>query len=252
MSIQWIDDNTEQFVDDNYLQWVRPKTGEGESCVHADNTYIYNSYGNELEIYELDTQQKIVHMDCDFVVTGMWASQENLFIGTLSSGIVNLAKDNINSSYSSEEIYNSITTYKKPPKLTSNRVRSISGKDGCLACCTNSGVDFFKLEPNGYRSYTTISGAYNEFLYSERELYYTVSGSSTWHIYKVDPITDWETTNSFLSTNIDSLSNINNIFGLKVTKNTKGQHILFLLTDLGVVLINYEEDDYVYINERGN
>ena len=248
---QWTDYNI-QFVDNNDIQWglvVSSGIDYGDvhySNVFSDGTWIYNSYNNELEIYSASTQFKTYHVNYDSYITSLWANDVFLFLGTTTSGVLYLEKEILTNYPTNSGVYNSTTVFKQHPEITGNYINHICGQGDLVSLCTDSGIDFFKPEPHGYHSYTTVSGAQKSFILSERELYYTVSGTE-WSVYKSDPITNWTSENSILSNNKDVVKLIDSIKDIKVTKSPSGKDVIFLLTNLGV-LVKEEEEDIICIS----
>jgi hypothetical protein len=249
MLTQWVDTNI-QWVDSNDYQWgISETAGYTYSSIFVDDTYVYNSFDKTLQIYVLENQQQLTSIDYDFNITSLYANTGYLFFGTTNSGIYYLDKNILSNFSNSESVYNSTSVYKQYPDITSNSIQHVHGNNDCISFCTAAGLDFFKLEPNGYNSRTTCSGIQHSFLLSERELYYTVSGTEGWSIYKVDPITNWSTISSsaFILSFENMLAPINDISTLKVSNDNQGNIYIFLCTDYGVCVCNIAENTFFYI-----
>ncbi len=251
---QWIDYNVLQFTDNPSLQWEFTSPSGVESIyvhyssIFTDNTWIYNSYNNVLEIYSMETQFKAYEINYDSDITNLWTNEDLLFLGTTVSGVLCLNKEILTNYPTNSGVYNSTTVFKQHPEITGNYINHICGQGDLVSLCTDSGIDFFKLEPHGYRSYTTVSGAQKSFVLSERELYYTISGTDNVAVYKEDPITNWTSENNILSEHEDITGLLDYITDIKVTKSPSGEDIIFLLTNIGVLI--KQEDEFIWITKQ--
>lgn len=249
MTTQWADTNTSQWVLSEEYSFISDYDSVFTySFIFNDGIYAYSSYDNILDIYNIATQIKLASLEYNYYITSIFANNNNVFFGAKDAGVYSLNKDVLSNFSSNEDLYNATYLYKEYPDITCNHINFIHGNDACVSFCTTSGVDYFKLEPNGYRSYTNCSGSNDCFLLSERELFYTVSESTGYYICKVDPISNWEIIEPFISTNNNFLFSVTIITALKVIKNLLGETIVFISTDNGVGILNYNKNEMFYIN----
>lgn len=246
---QWVSFQTDQWVDDNLLQWAfTTSSGPYYNKIYIDAAYVYSSVNNILTIYLSESSTSIATVTYGFDITSLYSNNTYLFIGTYEEGVKYFDISILETFISAEDIYNATLNYSVYPNITGNHIRYISGAQNYLTICTSFGLDFLKLEPNGYRSCTTNSNIYNSFILSERELFYTVSGTYGWEIYQKDPITDWNTTTPILNNTSGAVAYVTNIKDLKVNKTIQNGTTLFFLTDLGICVYNMNSNDFFYID----
>lgn len=238
-----------QFTDnDNDQWWLITGSGFYYSKIYIDSTYVYSSVNNILTIYLSESNASIATVTYGFDITSLYSNNTYLFIGTYEEGVKYFDISILETFISAEDIYNATLNYSVYPNITGNHIRYISGVQNYLTICTSFGLDFLKLEPNGYRSYTTNSNIYNSFVLSERELFYTVSGTYSWEIYQKDPITDWDTTTPILNNTSGAVAYVTNIKDLKANKTIQNGTTLFFLTDLGICVYSMNSNDFFYID----
>jgi len=247
--VQWADNNTFSFVENDNYQWeFTTSSGVYLSKIYIDNTYVYSSINNILNIYLVESNASIITVTYAFDITSLYSNNDYLFIGTYTDGVKYFNTSILESEPSSETIYNNTFSYKLYPDITSNHIKHISGANNYVSFCTIEGIDFFKLEPNGYRSYATSPNIYNSFVLSERELFFTVSGTVGWEIYKKDPIVNWEITNSIVDSSSSALAYVTVVKELKVSKTSQRGTTLFFLTDIGICVYTINNNEFFYID----
>ncbi len=221
----------------------------GLNQIWTDDNYVYGATSSGLDIIDIDSEQKYAYIDYGSGFTTVWAGDSVVYLGTDSTGMKYLNKACISGSVSSPyELSNCLTNY-TTQSLTSDYVKYIHGNDAFLMCCTDVGVDVIKQEPQGYRSYTTVSGAEKCFMTSTGKFYYTtvdttVSGS-TWVANRVDrPIVDWSDPDYEYGDPLDSLKGITDIFVTEGTASDGSDNTLFVATVSGVYVV--DESDLSY------
>lgn len=217
--------------------------------IWTDDTYVYAAVNWGLYIYEVSSESLCAYVSYSGGFTTVWASDERVFVGTADDGIKYINKPDIsgdienpiNLSLYLEDISN-LTAYHN---LTSTDIRYIHGNGSFVLCTTDSGVDVVKIDPQSYRSYTTVSGAQKCFMTSKRRFYYTVSRTSSWSLNVVHScLSDWTVPDDVYETGTTIFAagiNINDIF---ITEGTVGNTI-FVATSSGVYVIDEEALDYV-------
>jgi hypothetical protein len=247
MITQWTDTKTAQWVDSETYSFI-VEFGYTYTCVFTDNSYIYNSYNKVLEIYDFEDHHLLNTVNYDFNITSLCANEDRLFLGTTVSGLLCLDKEILSNYPTNSDILNSTYIFKNYPDITSNNINYVCCQGDLVSLCTDIGVDFIKLEPNGYSSYTTVSGAQKSFILSERELYYIIDDLENTAVYKEDPITNWTSENNILSEHEDITGLLDYITDIKATKNPTGEDIIFLLTNIGVLI--KQEDEFIWITKQ--
>ena len=208
--------------------------------IFIDGDYVYKIDNYTLSLYTT-AGSVITEVSYNVLLTAIWGNDSLLFIGTQGSGVFYIDKSILDDSY--EFIYENTNIYKEEPDINSNNITHIHGTGDYVAFCTESGVDFFKIEPQGYHSSTTCTGIGTCFVLEERDLFYTVSGSSGFYMCEIDPIINWitppePTTNNFLSL-------VTTVYDFKVTRGE--QLIFFVLTDMGVGIYKEVYDKLIFI-----
>jgi len=215
--------------------------------IYTDSEYVYAALGTGLDIIDIEHERKCAYIEYSDGFTTVWGNAFSVFLGSTSSGIKYINKSDISSDIVLPvNLTDYLKDFKSYPGITSNNVKHIHGREDELMCCTSSGVDFFKLEPNGYRSSTTVSGAYKCFVLAGRAIYYLTSSGTNYFINKINhSLTDWAEPDEIFT--VDSGLKINDLF---VTANTATEGIkntLFIATSSGVYVTDeatYEVDVY--------
>ena len=172
----------------------------------------YHSNWDDLIYYE--------PLDYDWMPTSIWADDENLYIGTTISGILNYATSMISDSLLG---INYLTSFLNYPDINSNEINHMHGNNKYLCVTTASGVEQINLE-TGDRIYTTISGdgvrIGNCFQTSSGRFYYVTDHSIVDSIFdykrikiKLDSVTNFS--NYQLKIEIPDYFNINNCLNIR-------------------------------------
>lgn len=215
--------------------------------IYTDLEYVYATLDTGLDIIDIDSEKKCAYIIYSDGFTTVWGNDFSVFLGSTSSGIKYINKSDISSDIVTPvNLTDYLKDFKSYPGVTSNDIKHIHGRENELMCCTSTGVDFFKLEPNGYRSSTTVSGAYKCFVPPERAVYYLTLSGTEYFINKLNhSLTDWVEPDEIFT--VDSGLKINDLF---VTSNTATggiKNTLFIATSSGIYVTDeatYEVDVY--------
>lgn len=217
--------------------------------IWTDDIYVYAVTSSGLDIIKLDSEYYYAEIPNDDGFVSVWASDDKVYLGTTANGMKYLNKTCISGSVDNPyDLSDCLKNYTGQP-LTSDYVKYIHGNDDFLMCCTDVGVDVIKQEPQGYRSYTTVSGAEKCFMTSTGKFYYTtvnttVSGSF-WSVNRVDrPLVDWSSPDYEYGNPLDSLKGITDIFVTEGTATDGSDNTLFVATVSGVYVV--DESDLSY------
>lgn len=239
---QWVDTNLIQWVSSNNAQWSLEAT---LNQLWTDSDYIYAATSEGLKIFENDSIDEFAYVTYSSGFSTVWGNHNKIFAGTTNSGIKYLNKTCISGAelISCLNDFSDLTYYSE---LTSNNITYIHGHEDTLGIVTESGVEIIKIDPQSYRSYTTISGARKCFMTTEK-FYYTVSGTE-WSLNRVDSyLYNWNTPDKSYITGSGIFAagiSLNDIF---VTENTGHDGIsntLFVATSSGVYVIDEITDNY--------
>jgi len=237
--MQW-SSTIQQWVDDNLIQWG--VIGETKDVfIDTDNAYIVTSNG--LDIYDLYTEQLSAFVSRDGGFVTIFGNNDYIFLGTTDSGVKCITKSCISGSISSpinlESCLNDLSVLTPYYELTSNKIVDIHIYENVLCAITNSGVDVVKLNPQSFRSYTTVSGAEKCFI-TKDELYYIVNNElCIVNTYLVD----WNAPTKCYSPGSGVLASGVNIKDLFV--DTGGiDNFIYLATNSGIYIINESTDSY--------
>ena len=247
---QWIDSNIIQWVESNDPQWGIL----GEVILYqiwTDYDYVYAAIETGLDIYDIESELKYAYVTYSGGFSTVWANNDYVFIGTTDSGVKYLSKTKISGSISypidlSVHLSSlSDLTFYSPG---SDDILYLHGNSDKLLCITPAGVDVIKINPQSYKSCTTISGAKKGFITSTGTFYYTVSGTTNWSLNRVNTcLFDWGapdysyTTSGVLATGIS----INDIFATENTAHDGVSNTLFVATSSGVYVIDEGSDEYI-------
>jgi len=249
---QWIDNNLLEWVDSNDNQW-----GLGEVYttlqISTDASYIYVATSIGLKIYDIASELEYAYVTYSGGINTVWNNDNYVFLGTSISGVKYINKTCISGSvvspYDLVTCLNDFSDLTYYHTLTSDYIRYIHGSGDVLCMVTNSGVDVVKIDPQSYRSYTSISGAKKCFMTAAGKFYYTVSGTE-WSLNRVDScLYDWSVPDKSYTTGSGILpagEKINDIF---ITENTASDGVsntIFCATSSGVFVI--DEGTECYIN----
>ena len=200
----------------------------------TDSNYAYVIGTSGLSIY--DVSDESVYATCSGNFTSVWANENYVFIGTSSSGVKYLIKPCSSGVYTSLNDLSNLSAYLP----TSTNINYVHGNENNLLIVTDSGVDFIKLNPQGYKSSTSISGIDKCFLTSGNKIYY-MSNSTLYVVYTC--LFDWVVADKEYTTNSGIFSGVN-FNDIYVTPNT-----IFAATNNGVYVVDEISEEYdVYYN----
>jgi len=224
--------------------------------IWKDNNYVYAVTTSGLDVIEIASEQKIAYIEHSFGFNSVWANDDVVFLGTTLSGIKYIEKTCISgTALTPENLVGYLTKYIPPYGITSQDIRYIHGNNDYMMWCTDLGVDVYKVEPYGYRSTTTTSGARKCFITSTGKFYYTSVSGNVWCLNRVNkPLWDWTTPDYIYSTGEDILLagiEINDIFATEGTAANNIDNTVFIATISGVYIIDEGNLDYevYYIKE---
>ncbi len=211
--------------------------------IYTDD-YVYTATSSGSELYDITSELEYAYINYSGGFTTIWGNDDRVFYGTTNSGVKYINKTCISGSTSSPydlggclSNLSDLTYYYV---LTSNSIRNMHGYDDVLCVVTTSGVDVIKLDPQSYRSYTTINNAYKCFMTSEK-FYYTTSGTE-WSVERINSgLTDWILSDYSYVTGSGIFTegvSINDIFITENTAADGASNTLFVATTSGLFKID--------------
>jgi len=239
----WVEINESQWAESNVAQW-------GDcfqsilNQIWTDDTYVYAAIDFGLDIIDIITESKVAYIEYPGGFNSVWSSSEKLYLATDFDGVkyVNITCiSGCSTSGTPYDLSDCVYDFKSEPNLTSNNVRYLHGNGSYLACCTTCGVDIFKFEPQGYRSYTTVTGAYKCFTTSTGKFYYTVLSGTVWSLNRVNSsLVDWSVPDEVFYANGNRLpqATINDIFVTEETAFNGVDNTLFVATSSGAYVLD--------------
>jgi hypothetical protein len=221
--------------------------------IWADNDYVFAACAEGLNIIDVASEKQYSFITYSGGFTTVWANENKVFLGTATSGIKYIDKSCIIGNINLPSELTCLSDYAIVPRLRSNTIRYIHGRDNLIVCCTASGVQ--SLGIYGYESETLTPAAWKCFMTSSTAIYYTTSGVS-WAVNKVNSsLTDWTVPHITYSGDgfsaIPIGARINDIFVTEGTSSagtkfntifiatTSGACIIDDGTDVGVVYLTY-------------
>ncbi len=215
--------------------------------VWTDGTYVYTALTTGLKIYEIESESEYAFIDYTGGFNTVWANTSRVFVGTSDAGIKYFNKTCISGSTSSPidigTCLNSFSDLTYYSTLTAADIRYIHGSGDVIGVVTVSGIDVVKIDPQSYRSFTTISGGQKCFMTSTGAFYYILNG---WSVNKINSsLTDWTAPNTSYVTGsgiFESGITINDIY---ITDDT-----IYAATTSGVYVIDEGTEDFaIYFTE---
>ena len=223
--------------------------------IWTDDTYVYAATRDGLKIYQLSTESQYAYVDYNGGFSTVWANDSEVYLGTSSSGIkyldIAVISGSVDFPYNLGDYLENYIEF----NLTSPAIKYIHGSgEDYLLVCTISGVDAIKHNPQGYRSYTTISGAQKCFMTSAARFYYTISGSSDWSLnVRNNPLTDWSESDSSYVTGSGIFAagiKLNDIYITENTGSDGASNTIYAATSSGIYVIDETDDTYsIYYKE---
>lgn len=245
---QWYDIDTWQWTDIPTYEWgfeeAPPPSGLNQ--IWTDEDYVYAAKENGLDIIDIETEQVTSTASFDSGYTTVWASDNNVYLGTSGYGIKYLAKSDI----SPGELISHIHDYALVPDITHDTIRYIHGNSNKLIVTTVGGVDIVKRDSPRFTR-TTIEGARKCFVTPTDDFYYTVSGTNAWYLYRLDGNTsDWTTADVARTyvTGSGILYYATCLYDMYITDATSVSGVyntIFLATDDGAYVIDEGTDEYI-------
>lgn len=213
--------------------------------------YVYAATSAGLKIYDIDTENQYAYITYSGGFSTVWANDGKVFVGTTGSGVKYINKTCISGSVGSPydlftclKDFSELTYYHE---LTSNNIRYIHGNGDVICAVTNSGVDVVKIDPQSYRSYTTISGARKCFM-TQNKFYYTSISGTTWSLNRVNTcLVDWSEPDKIYVTGgeiFESGISLNDIFVTENTADNGVDNTIFVASSSGVYVIDSGSDKY--------
>ena len=247
MSNEWYDTDSWQWVGNDNAQWGFSEfiSGAGLNQIWTDDKYVYAATISGLDVISIETEQRQSFATNSNGYSTVWSDNEEIFVGTTNAGIKSFNQFSIGPS----EIVNFIKEYVRTPFITSNSVRYIHGNLNKLICCTVKGVDIIRRDSH-YITHTTISGATKCFVTPNYDYYYyTVSGSTSWTLNRLNGNTgDWTTPDVVYTTGSGFLLNATRIKDFYVTEHTSvsgANNTIFMITDTGAHVYDEGRDDHI-------
>ena len=239
MSNQWYDVDTLQWVDTPTYEWGFSLDVNQLNQIFTDNNFVYAATVSGLDIVSIETELSYSFTPYLDGYSTVWASDDNVYLGTASGGIKRLTKEHI----SSGDLSSYIEDYVSVPDLTSNNVRYIHGNDTKLICCTNYGVDIIRRD-NSYITHTYGINVTKCFVTPKHDYYYYISydGDESSINRLNQNISDWTDPEVVYTIGHTFLSDITDINDICVTEHTSlvgDNNTIFLATDLGALI--YDE-----------
>jgi len=225
--------------------------------VWTDSDYVFVATTSGLDIYDVnDDSDRYAYITYSGFNT-VWANDDKVFTGTTNSGVKYIDKTcisgSVGSPYDLTTCLNDLSGLTYYHELTSDNILYIHGSGDTLCMVTDSGVDVVKIDPQSYRSYTTISGAKKCFMASKK-LYYTVSGVE-WSLNRIDScLGDWSVPDKSYMTGggiLPAGKKINDVFITESTASDGVSNTIFCATTSGVYIICEFTDSYniYYVEE---
>lgn len=248
MSNEWYDIDW-QWVESPNSQWgfttEPPIPGyEGLYQIWTDAQYVYAATSSGLDIIDIETEQRTSFATNPNGYTTVWASDDQVFLGTNSAGIKVLNKDDIGPA----ELAVYIHDYENEPFLSSNNVKYIHGNKNKLICCTVAGVDIIRRNSHWVTN-TSISGAQKCFVTPDYDYYYfTTSGTESWSLHRLNGNSgSWVNSDIIYTTGSGFLSEATCLVDFYVTEHTAisgANNTIFVATDAGVYVYDEGSQDY--------
>jgi len=237
----WVDSSGYSWSDEPYIQWAI-LTGTTLNQVWQDADYAYLATSKGLDIISMELVEKVAYIPWHTGFSTVWASDDIVYLGT-NTGVKYLSKSSILED-GSDPInlipFLNTYTYFNP---TSENINYIHGYSNKLSIVTTSGMDLVDNTSNGFKSSTLNSNIHKCFSTAARSVYYTVNGSGTNGIFKINSyLFDWVTPDVSYITGDSFLPPVT-ITDLFVTLGTASSGVgdtLFVATSSGVYV--FDED----------
>jgi hypothetical protein len=204
---------------------------------------VYAATTSGLDIIDIETEMRQSFASNSSGYSTVWSDGTEIFVGTAGGGIKFFNQSTI------ESISVSMSDYISTPDITSNYITYIHGNSNKLICCTVRGVDIIRRDSH-YITRTIINGATKCFVTPNHDYYYyTVSGSTSWTLNRLNGNTgNWTTPDIVYTTGSGFLSDSNSIKDFYVTEHTSISGLnntIFIITDTGAHVYDEGSDDHI-------
>lgn len=216
--------------------------------VWTDADYAYAVSSNGMVVYDVTTGSEYAYVTYSGGFNTVWVNDDKVFVGTTDSGVKYINKTCISGSVGSPydlftclNDFSDLTYYHS---LTSDNIRYIHGSGDVLCVVTDSGVDVVKIDPQSYRSYTSLSGAKKCFMTSSGRFYY-MTLDVLYVMYTC--LYDWTEANKEYTVGsgiFESGIELNDIFVTEQTSSDSTSNTIFMATTSGAYVIDEETEDY--------
>lgn len=191
----------------------------------SNSSYIFRNTASGVVTYNNNYEYVgIIPLDsCTYIFTAIWASDEYLYIGTTSSGVLRIPITSISGGN-----YTDFQLYKTYPELTSPDIVDIHGEGDYICIATSSGVNEINISTSA-NYYTTATGISRCFQ-TLSGIYY-ILGDTLCSVYDVN--SNWSTPNYLYNKHTHiAFYNVDYINDLYVEDG-----IIYLATNNGVIII---------------
>ena len=250
MSNEWYDLDSWQWVGNDNAQWgfgIGPigPTYSGLNQIWTDDKYVYVATTSGLDIINIETELRQSFASNSSGYTTVWSDGNEIFVGTTAAGVKFFSQSSIGPA----EMISCLADYAKAPFITSNGIRYIHGNSDKLICCTVRGVDIIRRDSQ-YMTRTVIKGATKCFVTPNYDYYYyTVSGSTSWTLNRLNGNTgNWTVPDIVYTTGSGFLSDSNSIKDFYITEHTSISGLnntIFMITDTGAHVYDEGSDDHI-------
>ncbi len=236
MSNQWYDVDTFQWVDNPTYEWGFSTDVTYLNQICTDNNFVYVATTSGLNIIDIETELSYSFTSYLGGYSTVWASDNNVYLGTTAGGIKRLPKASI----SSGDLSTVIIDYVSVPDLTSNNVRYIHGNSTKLLCCTSDGVDIIRRDTH-YITHSYIANTTKCFVTPQYDYYYYIStASNVSYVNRLNQNkSNWSTIDVIYATGSGFFYDITELNDIYVTEHTStigGDNTMFFATDKGALI----------------
>jgi len=195
--------------------------------VWAQGDYIYHTTTSGIDVYNDDASVLDYHISLPNAATAVWADDNYIYMGTLSSGIYR------------STISGTASSYFTVPDITSNETIYLHGGGEFLCVTTISGVDQYNVV-SGTRIHTSISGALKCYQTVTGPFYYVVAGDLN-AVYST--ASNWATPDHTYSDQLLFVTQINDIHITEATSSYNNNNTIFVATNAGAHVIEERRGD---------
>lgn len=233
----WTDEAFYEWIDESYLEFGECPAGILYQ-VWRDENYAYAVTSSGLDIFDINTANKVAYITNRGGFTTIWGNTETIYLGTSDDGLKCLDKVTI----SGGDLSVNLEDYKYYYNVTSTDVRYLHGYNNMLAVITGSGIDVLNNSIQGFKSTTSGTNYTKCFMTSKNELYYIIQGTMADGLCKINSILcDWETPDTFYETGVSFLpanQGVNDIFITESTSSNGVDNTVFVATTNGAFVLD--------------